>query len=230
MRDFDNASIEVLSLKTGQWKTVQRGGYFGRYLPTSNEAGYLVYLHQGTLFAVGFDLDRLEIRGTPAPLLEDVAGNPISGGGQYDVCAEWNVGISKRKASNASWPVTWMDSTGKTQPLLAAPGLYYNPRFSPDGKRLALAVGPFQRGDIQVYDWQRDTMTRLTFTQKNLAPVWTPDGKHIVFRSQAAGRFSMRWIRADGAGEAQTLLESKDVVVPYSVSPDGQRLASSTAV
>ncbi len=82
-----------------------------------------------------------------------------------------------------------------------------------------------QRGDIQVYDWQRDTMTRLTFTQRNLAPVWTPDGKHIVFRSQAAGRFSLWWIRADGAGEAQPLLESKDVVVPYSVSPDGQRLA-----
>ena len=227
LQDFDNASIEVLSLKTGQWKTVQSGGYFGRYLPTSSGAGHLVYVRQGTLFAVGFDLNRLEVRGTPAPLLEEVAGNPISAGGQYDAAGNGSLVYLSGKPSNASWPVAWADSTGKAQPLLAAPGLYYNPRFSPDGKRLALAVGPFQRGDIQVYDWQRDAMTRLTFTQRNLAPVWTPDGKYIVFRSQASGRFSLWWIRADGAGEAQPLLEGKNSVVPYSFSPDGQRLAFS---
>ena len=222
--DFDNASIEVLSLKTGQWKVVQHGGYFGRYLATSNGAGHLVYLHQGTLLGVGFNLDRLEVRGTPAPLLEDVAANAQEGGGRFDVARNGTLVYLSGKPSNVSWPVAWMDSTGKTQPLPAAPGLYFNPRFSPDGKRLALAVGPFGRGDIQVYDWQRDTMTRLTFTQANLFPVWTPDGRHIVFRSQAPGRFSLWWIRADGAGEAQLLLEGKNIVLPYSFSPDGKRL------
>ena len=69
--NYDDSSIEVLSLKTGQVKVVQRGGYFGRYLA----GGYLVYIHQGTLFGVPFDLDRLEVRGTPTPLLEDVAGD-----------------------------------------------------------------------------------------------------------------------------------------------------------
>ena len=56
-------------------------------------------------------------------------------------------------------------------------------------------------------------MTRLTFAQAkgstNVFPVWTPDGKHIAFRSQSPGANSLRWIRADGAGEAQPLLESK---------------------
>jgi len=118
-----------------------------------------------------------------------------------------------------------MDSSGKTQPLLAAPSQYFAPRFSPDGKRLALAVGPFGHGDIQVYDWQRDTMTRLTFTQRNLFPVWTPDGKHIAFESLSSAADSIRWIRADGAGEAQLLLEGKDLTKPYSFSPDGKRLA-----
>ena len=82
---YDDGSIQVLSLKTGQWKMVQRGGYFGRYLATSNRAGQLVYVHQGTLLGVPFDLDRLEVRGTPAPLLEDVAGDPSTAGGQFDV-------------------------------------------------------------------------------------------------------------------------------------------------
>jgi serine/threonine-protein kinase len=111
------------------------------------------------------------------------------------------------------------------RPLLAAPGPYYAPRFSPDGKRLALAVGPSGSGDIQVYDWQRDTMTRLTFTQTNAFPVWTPDGKHIAFQFGSPGGHFIRWVRADGAGEAQPLLESKGSVEPNWFSPDGKRLA-----
>ena len=222
---YDNANIEVLSLKTGQWKAVKRGGYFGRYLATSNGAGHLLYLHQGTLLAVGFDLNRLEIRGTPAPVLEDVAGNAATGGGQYDAARNGTLVYLSGKSSAANWPVVWMDSTGKTQPLLAAPGLYFTPRFSPDGKRLALAVGSFGGGDVQVYDWQRDTMTRLTFMQTNAFPVWTPDGKRIAFVSHSPGGDSMQWIRADGAGEAQVLLESKGERRGYSFSPDGRRFA-----
>jgi Tol biopolymer transport system component/predicted Ser/Thr protein kinase len=224
---YEDASIEILSLKTGQWKAVQHGGYFGRYLPTSNGAGHLVYVHQGTLFAVGFDLDRLEVRGTPAPLLEDVAGNAATGGGQFDVARNGTLVYLSRRSSIASWPVAWIDGTGKARPLLAAPGQYYMPRLSPDGERLALSVGPFGSGDIQVYDWQHDTMTHLTFAQRNVYPVWTPDGKHIAFQLQSPVGISIRWIRADGAGEAQLLLESKDALLPSSFSPDGKRLAFS---
>jgi Tol biopolymer transport system component len=72
-------------------------------------------------------------------------------------------------------------------------------------------------------------MTRLTFTQRNLQPVWTPDGKHIAFVSQSPGVNSIRWIRADGAGEAQPLLESKDGLRAYSFSADGRRLAFAEA-
>jgi hypothetical protein len=78
---YDDASIEILSLNSSQWKVVQRGGYFGRYLPS----GHLIYIHQGTLFAVGFDVERLEVHGTPVPVLEDVAASAGSGGGQFDV-------------------------------------------------------------------------------------------------------------------------------------------------
>src|SRR5262249_38629289 len=77
---WDDATIEVLTLKTGGIKVVQRGGYFGRYLPS----GHLIYVHQGTLFAVPFDLRHYESRGLPAPILDDVAGRPTSGGGQLD--------------------------------------------------------------------------------------------------------------------------------------------------
>jgi len=128
------------------------------------------------------------------------------------------------KSSTGTWTIAWLDSTGKTQPLLAAPGMYLDPRFSPDGKRLAFS----NNTDIEIYDWGRQARTRLTFTAQavNLGPVWTPDGKRIVFESQGTSNFSLQWIRADG-GEAQRLLESKNRLRPYSFSPDGKRLAFS---
>lgn len=55
--------------------------------------------------------------------------------------------------------------------VLAAPVVYQSPRLSPDGKRLAVTVSA---KDIQVYDLQRDSVTRLTFMGQNYFPVWTP--------------------------------------------------------
>src|SRR5439155_2519643 len=156
-------------------------------------------------------------------VLADVAGDATSDGGRFDVARNGTLVYLSGKSSTPTRPVVWMDSTGKTQPLLAALGLYISPRFSPDGKRLALIGGLFEGGDIQVYDWQRDTMTPLTFAQGNYRPVWTPDGKQIAFGSHPPGASSIRLIRADGAGEAQLLLESKGDPDPHSFSPDGQR-------
>jgi Tol biopolymer transport system component len=68
--------------------------------------------------------------------------------------------------------VAWLDGAGKTQPLLAKPGVYGRPTLSPDGQRLALNVIEGSRADIWVYDWQRDTMTRLTFNG-GLLPDWS---------------------------------------------------------
>ena len=75
---FDSANIEVLSLKSGRVKVIRSGGYFGRYLPS----GHLIYFHQGTLYGVRFDLERLEANGAPASLLEaDSAGSLFPGPG-----------------------------------------------------------------------------------------------------------------------------------------------------
>ena len=75
--NYDEANIEVLSLDSGKWKVVLRGGYHGRYVST----GHLLYLNRSTLYAVPFDLNRLEVQGAAVPLLEDVAGNRSNGTG-----------------------------------------------------------------------------------------------------------------------------------------------------
>ena len=221
-----------MSLKTGETKILVRGGYFGRYLPTGASTGHLVYVHEGVLFGVPFDPARLELRGSTVPLLEDLAGDPTSGAGQFSfsgVTSETGTFVYRSgKVSAQGWPVSWLDNKGKIQPLIATPGFYIEPRFSPDGQRLALAQIAGSNRGIFVYDLQREQMSQVTFdTQPTGYPTWSPDGKHIVFRFASAGGFSLGWIRADGAGELWHLLDSENNLVPSSFFPDGRRLAYS---
>ena len=62
---FENASIAAVSLKTGAIKMLVRGGYFGRYLPTGDSTGHLVYIHEGVLFGVPFDPWNFAVRLCP---------------------------------------------------------------------------------------------------------------------------------------------------------------------
>ena len=118
--------------------------------------------------------------------------------------------------------VQWLDGAGKAQPLLAKPGAYGRPSLSPDGQRLALEIAEESGTDIWSYEWQRDTMTRLTFTGDAFAPAWSPDGRYILFRSAQTG---MSATRSDGAGKPQSLIQSKNAPYPWSFTPDGKRLA-----
>jgi serine/threonine protein kinase len=224
--DFDDACLEVVSVKTGKIKTVLRGGYFGRYVPS----GHLIYLRDGVLYGVRFDLGRLETQGPAKPLLDDVAVSTAWGTGRFDF-SQTGVFVYRRPAAT-NWPIVWLDSSGKTERLLDTPRPYYTPRLSPDGKKLAVSDGGITRGNILVYDLQRDKMTSLTFDgQGHFSPVWASDGKHVIYRSHyaAAGEYTLEWARADGSGEPLRLLTSKTAVLPYSISNDGRHLAYLTS-
>jgi Tol biopolymer transport system component len=125
-----------------------------------------------------------------------------------------------------------MGADGKTQPLKPVPGDYYNPRFSPDGQRLAMDVRDGKQSDVWVYEWARDTMTRLTFDPRNDShPVWSPDGRRIVFSSARGDkrpgglRGNLYSQRADGTGEAERLIESESGQLPTSWHPTGKFIA-----
>ena len=223
---FDNANIEAVSLKTRERKTVLKGGYFGRYLPAGRSSGFLVYINQGVLYGAPFDPSRLEIQHKPTPVLENVAGSPTGAGGQLGFSRTGTLVYLSGKAPDSVWPVVWLDAFGKTRPLISTPGAYYTPRLSPDGQRLAVALATSRGAEITIYDSGRGTMVPLTSGgQRNFQPVWTPDGKHVVFWTTTSTGSVLQWVRADGAGQAQTLMESKGFIVPNSFSPDGRRLA-----
>jgi serine/threonine-protein kinase len=218
--DFENGFIGVLFLKTGKWKIIQRGGYFGRYLPTSRTGGDLLYVHQGTLFGRPFDLSRYEVQGATAPLVENLAASGGNyGSGNFSFSRNGVFVYSSGGGSEGS-PLALIEAGGKTQQLLPS-AAYTSARFSPDGKRIAVS----KAGDIYVYDRERDRIAQVTASLNHVLPVWAADGKHIVFRHTDQSGYALQWIRADGAGQAQTLIEGAGLMNASSFSRDGKYLA-----
>jgi serine/threonine-protein kinase len=214
---LDGATIEVMSLRDGHRKTLVRGGTWGRYLTS----GHLVYVNNGTLFAVPFDPDRLEMHGTPAPVLEEVAYSAASGFAQIDFSRTGSLVYRSSKSGTGLVTIQWLDETGTTRPLLPVPGNYLSPTLSPDGSRLALTSA----GDIWVYELGRGSMTRLTFGGGYSNLLWSADGRYLVFRVLSQRTRGIWWIRADGMGQPQLLMQSNNPQLPWSFPADGKRLA-----
>jgi Tol biopolymer transport system component len=220
---FEDSDIVVYSMASGQRKTLQHGGFYARYLPS----GHVVDMHEGALFAMPFDLKRLEVTGQPAPILEGVVTAPLFAGAQFSFSETGNLAYVAGRSGGQDVSIYWMDREGKFTPLRESPGYYNNPVFSPDGKRLAVDIAEAKRRDVWVYEWARDALTRLTFAgEENMSPVWTPDGQRIVYSSHdKSGAFNLWWIRADGAGDAQRLAENNRPQFAGSWRPDGKVMA-----
>ncbi len=236
LNDWDTANLVVAPLSGGAPKVVVRGGYYGRYVPSgrgspqrdARDGGHLIYLQQGTLFAVRFDLTRLETVGQAVPAFEGVAGNTgNSGGAHVAVSSEGTLVYVPGTAATAARPIDWLMRDGKTAVLRAAKADWGNPRFSPDGQKLAIDITDGKQRDVWVYKWARDTLTQLTFDPgQDESPVWTPDGRRLVFASDRAkaGTHNLYWMNADGTGEVTRLTDSPDDQRPFSWHPSGRSL------
>ena len=220
---LQNADIVAVSLETGERKVLYRGGFYARYLPT----GHLVFAREATLFASPFDLDRLELTGSPVPILEGVSSNPRRGeanfafseSGALVYLPESVGGVSERS-------LMWVDRDGHEEPLAAEPHDYYQPRISWDGTRLAVVIRDSNNLDVWIYDLNRNLRTRLTVDAGvDTAPAWTPDDQRVVFSSTR--RDSVRnlyWKAADGTGHVERLTTSPNNQFPAFCSSDGKRL------
>jgi Tol biopolymer transport system component len=129
----------------------------------------------------------------------------------------------------------WVDRKGKEEPITAAPNLYRHPNISHDGTGVALAVSSGDNFDIWVWDFNRKTLTRLSFeAQLNVMPVWTLDDTRIAFFSSGHGgsgnTMGLYWKAANGTGKDEQLCSlSGRYFFPYCWSHDGKNLVGAGA-
>jgi serine/threonine protein kinase len=215
----ENNAIYVASLDSKEKKLLLNVSSNVVYVPP----GYLLFHRQGTLMAQPFDADRLQLTGEAVPIVEGVGFNPF--GSRAAFSASDN-GVLAYRGGGGAVPLNlvWVNRNGTEQPLAAPPHNYTFPRISPDGKRVVAGIEEGE-GQIWLYDISRDALNRLTFDGSlNVDPIWTPDGKRIVFKGKGNRLF---WQSADGAGSAEELTTGKlsQNNIPSSWSPDGQELA-----
>jgi serine/threonine-protein kinase len=197
-------------------------GDTAQYLPT----GHVVYAVDNNLFAVPFDPVKLEKGGGPVPMVEGVLR--AGGAPQYAVSDSGTLIYMPGTAILQNQrDFVWVDREGKEEPLGTPSDVYYDYfRISPDGTRVALTITVGGNQDIWIWDMVRKTMTRLTFDNAfDGSPIWTLDGKRIIFDSASEGRQSIFWKAADGSGKIEKLASVQDREIwPYPISSNGKSL------
>jgi serine/threonine-protein kinase len=227
---WDKAQIVVQILKSGARKTIIEGGSDARYLPT----GHIVYALGGVLFAVPFDLRRLETTGGPVGILEGVARGG-TGAAQFAFSSTGSLIYRPGPAEGIGTGqdlLTLVDRKGEIEPLKLPAAGYGFPRVSHDGKRVAYQIDEGKESSVWIYELSGTTAPRrltLPGTGGNRYPIWSRsnlpgDGERIAFQSDRDGDAGIWWQRADGSGAAERLTKPDKGVshFPDSWSPDGQ--------
>jgi eukaryotic-like serine/threonine-protein kinase len=224
---WDEAQIWLYSRRSGTAKLLNEGGADAR----SVSSGHVLYAREGTLLAVPFDLERLEITGGAVGVLPDimqaayVAGqNGDTGGMQVSVSKTGTlVYIGGGVHVPPTYTVMSVDRSGRAEQLPIPPQDFRTLRRSPDGMRVALSTAGRERG-IWIYDFARGTISMLTAAARSAVPVWTPDGERITYAAAAGGPDGLYWVRADGGGSPELLFTNPRNLVPGTWTPDGRRL------
>jgi serine/threonine-protein kinase len=203
------ANIAILSIESGEWKILVQDGSNAHYLRT----GHIVFERAGSLQAVPFDLDRLEIAGAPVPVLEGMAASL-----SFGISGDGTLVYIPSGTEVGSSTLVWVDRQGAEQPVLEEPQDYGHQRFSPDGRHMAVVIS----SDIWLLELDRGTMTRLTFGGLNTRPFWSPDGRRIGFSSIRGTESGVFWMSAEGTGEPEPLMGFW--AAPTSLTSDGEFL------
>ena len=128
-------------------------------------------------------------------------------------------------AAQAFRTLVWVDREGNEEAVPAPPHAYQYPRVSPDGTRLVVNAQDGEQ-DLWVWDFARETLTRLTFTpEQEFIGVWMPNGERIIFDSGSLAGGDLFWRAADGTGTVERLTDSPLIVrFPQTLSSDGTHL------
>jgi Tol biopolymer transport system component len=217
---WSNADIVAQNIATGERKVLLHGGHFARYVAT----GQLLFARGGTLYGVAFDARRLEVRGQPVPVVQGLASNEISGHAAFAVASNGTLafvpGVAGGGRGKVARAVVRVTRAGATTAL---PGMlrdYRDPRPSPDGSKIAVEVaGADDSVQIWITNASTGISTQLTIQgEENRFPVWTPDGREVLYVSKRGDTYAIYRQAADGSGAPRHVIDGTADLVPTDVT------------
>src|SRR4029077_4271661 len=166
----ERGHIYVGTLGSNERKVIVLANSAAVYSPT----GHLLYCRDRTLVAQPFDVKRLEVRGEPTVIADNIY-NVAIGGGVAAFSVSHNGIMAYFKGSGLLSQFEWKDRTGKTVGSVGTPGEYQRPQLAHDGRHFAYEIAdPQGNSDIWIYDEARQTSSRFTFGPgSNTNAVWS---------------------------------------------------------
>ena len=197
------ARIAVVSFDTGEVTYLVSEGSYARYSPS----GHIIYGVGGTLLAVGFDPDRLQVTTRPTPVMAHVSMKR-SGAANFSLSGNGSLVFVTAAAEQGQRELVWVDMHGNEEPLPLPRRAYNHPRLSPEGRYLVVAIAGSDNQDLWIYDFELAIFSQLTYDGGDEThPLWTPDGQQVVFASNQDGRPGLFRINKDGSGGAERLTD-----------------------
>jgi len=206
--------LAALDLRTGAITRFDETGSTPRWV----DQGFVVLGNaDGTLAALPFDAERIRATGAKRTIAQGVM--------QTDAVTV-RAGVSRsgsfvyvQSGALTQRQLTLVSRSGQVTALMPDRKPFAGPRFSPDGRRLAVEIVEEGGGsDVWVLDIPQRAWSRLTTDRISNRPIWTPDGRRIVYSSYA----DLWWVAADGSARPESLLAAAGTRYPASVTPDGR--------
>jgi Tol biopolymer transport system component/predicted Ser/Thr protein kinase len=220
---LQEGSIRLASLDGKEDRLLLRSNLNAAY-----SAGHLIFLQGTTLFAQPLNVARGELKGKPVPLADRIMVDADSLFGHFAASAN-GVLLYLQGETSARSELQLVDRSGAVRSRIGAPDNYSDLALSPDGRRLAVAVG--EPSDLYIFDLGRNTASRFTFLDGfEMSPVWSPKGDWVAYVEQSSAgpqmpvTFGLHRKLASGAGEDEHLLPSKESLIVSDWSPDGKQL------
>src|SRR6185312_1482356 len=217
------AEIRVASLESnGTARTVYQVP--GRVnSPAIYAQGYLLFVRDQTLMAQPFDANRFSVTGDAVPVMEQVSMIQNTLFAPFTASANGALVFQTDFSSDQS--LAWFDRAGNKISLPGDPMSLATPRLSPDGRKVAFTGEASGNYDVWIQDLTHNLRNRLTFDlARDGFPVWSPDGKTIVFASNRKGLNDLYRKPTDGTGTDDLLYMDRTNKLPDDWSRDGRYL------
>ena len=209
--------LAALNRRTGAIKQLQQSGGYPQYV----SSGYVVVSDpSGIVSAVPFDAKRLEVTGAAVPFADKLQ---TSNDGDRNLGVSSSGDVAFQLSTTGGRRLVVVDRNGAVRDAQSDTGLYFGPRLSPDGKRVAMGRWTdesFSARDVWVLDLTQHTRTRLTFDTTAGWPVWAPDGKRVAYQRGN----SVFWVPADGSGPPDSMVTAPGSWFPIAFEPLGRGL------
>jgi serine/threonine protein kinase len=219
-RNPDEGIIEVLDLKTGKSHKILEGGVCARYSST----GHIIAAWSGGLFAVPFNLNKLEVTGPTVPVLDEIFLNKgfIP---NYSFSNDGTLIYLSGKKGFQKKQLVFLNHNGESQHVLNQLENFRQLSYSPNASKLTVSIDRENNNQLWLIEPDKQTQYQFTFDGSNDYPIWTPDGQNITFWSDRNGKKNIYQKALKSQAPAVQLTTGDNKQFPTSWAPDSKTLA-----